>query len=111
MAVLKLKCSPRIVTGKKTRFLRRGGVTPTHLFGHSIDSLTLQCDSAELQKVISQAGMTRPITLTIDNDKSPRSVFVREVQRDTLSRLLLHVDFYEVKKGEKISVGRYVDQG
>ena len=104
MAVLKLKCSPRTMEGKKTRFLRRGGVTPTHLFGHGIESLTLQCDSAELQKVISQAGMTRPITITIDNDKSPRSVFVREVQRNALSRLLLHVDFYEVQKGEKITV-------
>ena len=104
MAVLKLKCAPRTVTGKKTRFLRRGGVTPTHLFGHGLESLTLQCDTAELQQVIAQAGMTRPITITIDNDKGPRSVFVREVQKAVLSRELLHVDFYEVKKGEKITV-------
>jgi large subunit ribosomal protein L25 len=48
--------------------------------------------------------MTRPITITIDNDKGPRSVFVREVQKAVLSRELLHVDFYEVKKGEKITV-------
>jgi len=104
VAVLKLKCAPRTVTGKKTRFLRRGGVTPTHLFGHGLESLALQCDTAELQRIISQAGMTRPITITIDNDKAPRSVFVREVQKATLSRELLHVDFYEVKKGEKITV-------
>lgn len=104
MAVLKLKCTPRTVTGKKTRFLRRGGVTPTHLYGRSIDSLVLQCDTAELQRIVAQAGMTRPITLTIDKDKGPRSVFVREIQKDALSRQLLHVDFYEVKKGEKITV-------
>ncbi|MFH1016330.1 MAG: 50S ribosomal protein L25 [Chloroflexota bacterium] len=104
MAVLKLKCAPRTVTGKKTRFLRRGGVTPTHLFGHGLESLALQCDTAELQRIISQAGMTRPITIAIDNDKTPRSVFVREVQKAVLSRELLHVDFYEVKKGEKITV-------
>jgi len=104
VAVLKLKCTPRTVTGKKTRFLRRGGVTPTHLFGHGLESLALQCDTAELQRIISQAGMTRPITITIDNDKGPRSVFVREVQKAVLSRELLHVDFYEVKKGEKITV-------
>ena len=104
MAVLKLKCAPRTVTGKKTRFLRRGGVTPTHLFGHGLESLALQCDTAELQHVIAQAGMTRPITITIGNDKGPRSVFVREVQKAVLSRELLHVDFYEVKKGEKITV-------
>lgn len=104
MPVLKLKSTPRTITGKKTRFLRRAGVTPTHLYGRSIESLALQCDTTELQRIIAQAGMTRPVTLTIDKDKGPRNVFVREIQRDVLSRQLLHVDFYEVKKGEKITV-------
>jgi large subunit ribosomal protein L25 len=31
-------------------------------------------------------------------------VFVREIQRDEVSRQLLHVDFYQVRKGEKITV-------
>ena len=88
--------------GKKTRFLRRQGITPVHLFGHSVKSLALQCDTAELQRIIAQAGTTRLITLEVEGDKQPRSVFIREIQRDTISGQLLHVDFYQIRKREKI---------
>ena len=101
---LALEAAKRDVLGKKTRFLRRQGITPTHLFGHDIKSLALQCDTSQLQKIISQAGMTRLINLKIDDDKQPKGVFIREIQRDEVSRQLLHVDFYQVRKGEKIRV-------
>jgi len=101
---LKLQAVPREVVGKKTRFLRRQGITPTHLFGHNLESLTLQCDTNQLQHLIAQAGKTRLVSLKIDTEKQARSVFVREVQRDSISKQILHVDFYQVKKGEKIAV-------
>jgi len=101
---LTLQATNREVLGKKTRFLRRQGITPTHLFGHNLESLALQCDTTQLQHIIAQAGMSRLINLRIDNDKQPKSVFIREVQRDVLSNQLLHVDFYQVIKGEKIAV-------
>jgi large subunit ribosomal protein L25 len=102
MEKLKLKASKREVLGKKTRFLRRQGVTPTHLFGHGLESLALQCDTPELQRTIARAGMTRIINLAIDGDKQPRSVFIREIQKEPRSGSLLHVDFYQVKMTEKI---------
>jgi large subunit ribosomal protein L25 len=89
--------------GKKTRFLRRKGITPTHLFGHNIESLALQCDTAELGRIIAQAGMSRLINLQIEAEKQPRSVFIRKIQRDELGGQLLHVDFYQVRKEEKIT--------
>ena len=104
MEDLILKASSRDISGKKTRFLRRQGITPTHLFGHGLESLTLQCDTDALQQLIAQAGRTRLISLKIDDEKNRRSVFVREIQRDAVTRQLLHVDFYQVKKGEKIAV-------
>jgi len=102
--VLTLQATHRNVLGKKTRFLRRQGITPAHLFGHNLKSLALQCDTAQLQRIITQAGMTRFISLDIGNDKHPRSVFIREIQRDAVTKQLLHVDFYQVRKGEKIAV-------
>ncbi|MBA7690982.1 General stress protein CTC [subsurface metagenome] len=104
MDVLTLQATHRNVLGKKTRFLRRQGITPAHLFGHNLKSLALQCDTAQLQRIIAQAGMTRFISLDIGNDKHPRSVFIREIQRDAVTKQLLHVDFYQVRKGEKIAV-------
>jgi len=102
--VLTLAASNRNVLRKKTRFLRRQGITPVHLFGHSIESLALQCDTIELKGVIAQAGMTRAINLKIENQKQAKSVFIREIQRDTVTRNLLHVDFYQIRKGDKIKV-------
>ena len=101
---LTLQAIHRDVLGKKTRFLRRQGITPTHLFGRRLESLALQCDTTQLQHILAQAGMTRLISLKIKDDKQPRSVFVREIQRDVVSNQLLHVDFYQVKKGEKMAV-------
>ena len=99
-----LAASNRDVLGKKTRFLRRQGITPTHLFGHGLDSLTLQCDTAKLQRIIAHAGTTRLIALEIEGDKQPRSVFIREIQRHACSGELLHVDFYQIRRKEKIRV-------
>jgi len=104
MEGLTLQASKRDILGKKTRFLRRQGITPTHLFGHSLESLALQCDTANLQRIIARAGMTRLLALGIEGDKQPRSVFIREIQRNECTGELLHVDFYQVSKKEKIRV-------
>ena len=100
---LTLQAAKRDVLGKKNRFLRRQGITPAHIFGHNVESLALQCDTIQLKDIISHAGTTRLISLKIDGEKQPKSVFVREIQRDAVSKQLLHVDFYQVRKGEKIA--------
>jgi len=102
MEGLRLQVAKREILGKKTRFLRRQGITPTHLFGHNLESLSLQCDTAKLQRIIAQAGTTRLIALEIEGSKQPRSIFIREIQRDEIKGQLLHVDFYQVRKEEKI---------
>jgi large subunit ribosomal protein L25 len=102
MEGLTLQVTKREVLGKKVRFLRRQGITPTHLFGHNLESLPLQCGTADLKNIIAQAGMTRLISLKIDADKQPRSVFIREIQKDEVNGQLLHVDFYQIRKKEKI---------
>ena len=104
MEGLTLQTSKRDILGKKTRFLRPQGITAAHLFGHSLESLALECNTANLQRIIAQAGMTRLIALGIEGDKQPRSVFIREIQRDACNEELLHVDFYQVSKTEKIRV-------
>ena len=55
MDEIKLAVTKREVLGKKVRFLRRQGVTPVHLFGHGIESLALQCDTAQLQRVSKES--------------------------------------------------------
>jgi large subunit ribosomal protein L25 len=104
MEELSLNAAKRDVLGKKNRFLRRQGITPAHLFGHSLASLALQCDTGELRRVVAHAGETRLISLKVKGDREPKKVFVREVQRDALGKALLHVDFYQVRMEEKMTM-------
>jgi large subunit ribosomal protein L25 len=104
MELLKLKASKRTVLGKKNKALRREGFTPAHLFGHDIASQPLQCEATELKKVVDRAGATRLVVLDVEGDKDAKNVFVREVQRDIFTKQLIHVDFYQVKKGEKMTM-------
>ncbi len=104
MKQIELRATSRETLGKKVRFLRRHGIIPLHLFGHSVESIALQCDEAQLKRVLAQAGKTRLISLKLDKGKKPRNVVVREVQRDMRTDGLLHVDLYQIKMTEKIKV-------
>ena len=104
MEKIELLATTRDILGKKVRFLRRQGITPVHLFGHNVESVALQCDTVPLQRVLTQTGKTRLISLKLDQAKKPRSVVAREVQREPLTGELLHVDFYQVSMKEEIRV-------
>jgi len=104
MDKIELKVTKRDILGKKVRFLRRQGVTPVHLFGHGIESLALQCDTAKLRQVLAKAGEAKLINVKLGSEKGPRSVLVREIQVDSPRRELLHVDFYQVRMEEAIKV-------
>jgi large subunit ribosomal protein L25 len=104
MDKIELKVTNREVLGKKVRHLRRQGITPVHVFGHGIKSLALQCETGELERVVGQAGHTGLVSLKIDHEKKSRSVVIREYDRDWRKGQLLHVDFYQVRMGEKIKL-------
>jgi large subunit ribosomal protein L25 len=104
MVQLSLEVKSRDVLGKGVKSLRRQGIVPLHLIGHGLESLALQCEVAMVEKSLASAGETRLIYLTVDKERKPRPVLVREVQRDSLSRKLLHVDLYQVRMDEKVEV-------
>lgn len=104
MDKLELKVANRDILGKKVKHLRRQGIAPLHLFGHGIDSLALQCSTGEIERVLAQAGHTGLISLRLDNEKKPRTVVVRQFNRDWRKGQLLHVDFYQVRMDEKMKL-------
>jgi large subunit ribosomal protein L25 len=102
MDKIELKVANREILGKKVKHLRRQGITPVHVFGHGIESLAVQCDTKELERVLGQAGQTRLINLKLAKEKKPRIVVVREFDRDWRRGQLVHVDFYQVRMEEKL---------
>ncbi len=97
-----LKTRIRHTLGKKVRFLRRQGLIPTNLYGPKIDSIALEVESAVLERLISKVGRNALINLTVDGDKKPRLVMIRDIQRHPLTGNLLHVDFFQVEVTHKI---------
>ncbi len=98
-----LTAAPRTIIGKQVNQLRRAGNVPVVLYGsHITEPLPLQIEEKILKLVISKAGHNRLIRLTVDTG-APRLVLTREVQRNSISGRLVHVDFQEVSMTEKLT--------
>jgi large subunit ribosomal protein L25 len=82
--------------------LRRQGVTPANVYGRNLESKALQVETAVLTHLLRSAGRNVIIDLRIEDEKSPRPVMLRRVQRDPVTSKILHVDFYQVSLTEKM---------
>jgi large subunit ribosomal protein L25 len=117
MAQHQLNAQARSIRGKQVRQLRKTGYVPAVLYGRETDTLILKCEAAELGRLLSSAGTTSLVDVTIDGDQQ-RTVLVRDVQIDPIRRTVEHVDFYQVIMTEMITtevgitlVGEPVFQG
>ncbi|MEK7848433.1 MAG: 50S ribosomal protein L25, partial [Chloroflexota bacterium] len=100
----KIKVTKREVLGKQVKQLRAQGVTPVHLYGHGVASRALQADTTALEGLLTRAGTSALVDLTVDRARQPVKVLVREVQRNPITDRLLHVDFFQVSMTEAITV-------
>ncbi len=98
-----LTAEPRTVLGKQVGQLRRAGSIPAILYGSHVQTpLPLKIDEKTLTQIIAKAGRNRLIQLTVDTGAA-RLVLAREVQRNPLTRRIIHVDFQEVSMSEKLT--------
>jgi large subunit ribosomal protein L25 len=102
MRRLELEVSKRDITGKKVRFLRRGGLIPCNIYGHGIESMPVQVDVRKLGHVLARAGGTDLISIKMADIASPSKVLIRDIQRNPLTGEPIHVDFYQVRMTEKL---------
>ncbi len=102
MAELELAARPREVLGKNVKRLRRAGVLPGNICGRGLPSLAVETPTVDLLKVLRAAGRTSMIRLQVEGEAEPRTVFLRELQRDPVSGGPLHVEFHQVSLTEKM---------
>jgi large subunit ribosomal protein L25 len=103
MEQIELKTQKREVLGKKVKNLRREGLVPAVLYGHETDSIPLQVEERELNRVLAQAGGHRLIALKVGRSRKRHTALARDVQWDVITSRPLHVDFYAVVMTEKIT--------
>ncbi|MHB1295256.1 MAG: 50S ribosomal protein L25 [Anaerolineae bacterium] len=87
---------------KTARALRREAIVPGVVYGHRFEAKSVQFDYAAITRVVSSAGTSHMVALSVDGDATGQTVLIREVQRDPVTRRILHVDLYALVAGEKV---------
>jgi large subunit ribosomal protein L25 len=101
-----LQAATRSQTGKgAARTFRRTGQIPAVIYGHDRPAEAVTIETLALAKMLGGiSAATTIVDVTVDR-RAPVKAIIREIQRDPLRPVnILHVDLYEVKADEKITV-------
>ncbi|MBT4722930.1 50S ribosomal protein L25 [Candidatus Falkowbacteria bacterium] len=100
-----LKAKKREVFGKKTEALRQKGGLPAVVYGPDVKgSLSVELDKNDFEKLFSQLGSSSIISLAIEGEDKPRDVLVKSLDREPVKNFPMHVDFYQIKEGQKLEI-------
>lgn len=98
----------RAAKGKgAARKYRAQGKIPAILYGANTEPIRLSVEERLMNKALSDPRAMRTvcnITISRDEGTITKSVIVKEIQRDAVSRKLLHLDFYEVDMEKPVTV-------
>ncbi|MFO7818636.1 MAG: 50S ribosomal protein L25 [Halanaerobacter sp.] len=98
---LELDAELREENGKASvKQLREQDIVPGVLYGRDRDTVSIKADATEVEDLL---GGNAIIDVTLD-DGSTQPVMVKEVQRDVITRDLLHIDLYQIALDEEITV-------
>ncbi len=100
MAELNLKAKIRTKGEQKAE-----GVIPAVIYGNKVDNINLWINLNEFNKIEAQAGGSVIVNLEIADEKGKkdvRKVLIYDYQRDPVSNLFRHIDFYQVNMKEEI---------
>lgn len=97
-----LQAAKRSSVGKGLFALRKAGKIPGILYGPGLSSLPIELDSLTATRVLN--GMSGSTLIHLDIDKNEYPVLIRDMQRDSIRRTILHVDFYAVPTDRSIRV-------
>ena len=96
-----LSATPRALTGRKVKQLRRQGLIPANLFGKKIDSIAVQVDTKQFTKLYDEVGETGIVEVAV-GDKSYPCLIVGTAS-DPITGATLHIDFHNVSLKEKVT--------
>lgn len=98
-----LKVEKRVLLGSKVKKLRRQGIIPANVFGHSVESQAVQLSEVEFNRVYKQAGETSLIWIKIEGEDKERPTLVKGVTNNPVTGKKYHVDFHQVNLKEKVT--------
>jgi len=85
-----------------SRALRRSGKVPAVLYGHGTSPQHIAFDARIFDELLHRGGRSSLITLTMNGRKADTAL-VRELQRDPLTRKIIHADLQRVSVDEEVN--------
>ena len=98
---IQLSAQTREKMGKKNDSLRREGLIPGALYGRKIKNQLVKVNQKDFEEVFKKAGESTLVDLSV-GDQSKTEVLIHEIQKDPVTGEFLHIDFYQIRRGEKI---------
>jgi large subunit ribosomal protein L25 len=100
-----LSLRPRDGSGKgSARKLRAAGRIPGVIYGHGEETRSVSVDRHEFELLFSRVHVENTVLSLEIEGQRPIKALVREVQAHPVRADVLHVDFYQIHAGEKVSV-------
>lgn len=104
MQQLKLNAEIREAVGKGgARSIRRAGKVPCILYGLELDSIPLQVDERQFRILTRTEGFESSLINLDVGEEETATVMIRDIQRDPISRILLHADFLRISLEKEIT--------
>jgi large subunit ribosomal protein L25 len=98
-----IKAEGRTEFGKgAARRIRRSDKVPAVLYGHGNDPVHITLPGHETMMALKHGGSNALLYLDIDGKE--HLALTKQIQADPIKGFLEHIDFIEVKKGEKVTV-------
>lgn len=97
-----LNAQVRTLLGRKVKQLRKEGLLPATVYGKGFDSMSVQINLIEAEKIFNEIGESGLVELIVD-EKEKLPILFRNPQYHPLDEKLIHIDCYKVNLKEKIS--------
>ena len=105
---MKLSAQIKTETGKGVnRKLRASGEVPAVLYGPQQDPVPIVLNHHEVSTLLKAGGRRKIQELVISglsDDTKSTLVMFRDVQRNAITGELIHIDFYSIRKGHKMTL-------
>ena len=106
MSEMSLQVDKREKTGKGgCRQARMRGLIPAVVYGSGKDSVPIQVNRKTFVEMMRKAGSENPILLLkLSDTGQERHAMIREMQRNPLSRQVIHIDFQRIEMTDKVRI-------
>ena len=97
-----LTVSPRTVVGKTSISLSKEGKLPAVVYGPKQEPISITVPLQEFQALLRHGGESALIELA--GLEKPMQVLIHDLDRDPVTHIPRHADFFAIEKGAKVTV-------